>query len=370
MLRMRHLLVWSRMQFAERDGGGGLLRRARASLCLPFWVLLCLAPFLLGATTTAELERVPSSQPVRPPVSSLIEKLLELRRSLTEGSQPVFPAPPGYRLPWAPGLSRAVAQAPNEGPTHQSLSAWDFGLQYEVVLAARGGRVSMVRAGERMGGCDSAFGGRANYILIDHGDGTSALYLHIDYQGALVQEGALVAQGDAIAYSGSSGLSCGDGGWAGPHLHFQVQRTVPGKSWSETIPVTFDELKGGTLLTGRSYVSANLPQDLLARALMRMFPRRAARGEEIYVPPSRSFLSQQSCLPTATPIAAGKPTPAPMPTATPTSAPTWWIYPSEGPSVIPVPSNPPPPPPLLEIPVPRNPPPPLATPTATPTPTG
>ena len=93
------------------------------------------------------------------------------------------------------------------------------------------------------GGCDSALGGHANYVVIDHGDGTSALYLHIDYQGALVQGGTLVAQGDAIAYSESSGLSCGDGGWAGPHLHFQVQRTVAGESWSETILVTFDELR-------------------------------------------------------------------------------------------------------------------------------
>jgi len=357
------------VRFAERDGGGGLLRRARASLFLSFWVLLCLTPFLLGATTSAELERVPSSQPVRPSVSSLIEKLLELRRSLTRGSQPVFPAPPGYRLPWAPGLSHIVAQAPGEGPTHQSLYAWDFDLRYELVLAARGGRVSMVHDSERVGGCDSAFGGRANYVLIDHGDGTSALYLHIDYAGALVQEGALVAQGDAIAYSGSSGLSCGDGGWAGPHLHFQVERTVPGKFWSETIPVTFDEVKGGSPVTGGTYVSANLPRSLLARALVRMFPSRAARGEEIYVPPSRSLLAQRADLPTATPIVAGTSTPAPTPTATPTLAPTWWIYPTERSSAIPVPSNPPPPP-KPEIPVPRNPPPSPATPTATPTPTG
>jgi hypothetical protein len=307
---------------------------------------------------------------VRPSVPSLIEKLLKLRRSLTEGSQPVFPAPPGYRLPWAPGVSHAVEQSPGEGPTHQSLYAWDFDLRYELVLAARGGRVSMIRDGERMGGCDSAFGGRANYILIDHGDGTSALYLHIDYEGALVREGALVAQGDAIAYSGSSGLSCGDGGWAGPHLHFQVERTVPGSFWGQTIPIAFDELKGDTPVTGRSYVSANLPRNLLARALMRMFPRRAAHGEEVYVPPSRSFLAQRANLPTATPVAQGAPAPAPRPTATPTLAPTWWIDPSEEPSLVPVPKNPPPPPQPLEIPVPRNPPPAQATPTATPTPTG
>jgi hypothetical protein len=334
-------------------------------LCFPLGVLLCLVPFLLGATA-AEMGRTPSSQPVCPSFSSLIENLLELRRSLTEGSRPVFPAPAGYRLPWAPGLSHAVAQMPGEGPTHQSLYAWDFDLQYELVLAARGGRVSMVRDSKRVGGCDSALGGQANYILIDHGDGTSALYLHVDYQGALVKEGALVAQGDAIAYSGSSGLSCGDGGWAGPHLHFQVQRTVPGEFWSETILIKFDELKGGTPLTGGSYVSTNLPQGLLPRALVRMFPSRTARGKEIYVPPSRNLLAQRAALPTATPAVD---IPTPTPTATPTLAPTWWIYPSEQPSLIPVPSNPPPAA-LPEIPVPRNPPSSLATPTATPTPTG
>jgi murein DD-endopeptidase MepM/ murein hydrolase activator NlpD len=369
MLRMRHLSVRSRARFAERDGGGGLLRRARASLCFPLWVLLCLTPFLLGATTTAGLERIPSSQPVRPSVPSLLDKLLELRRSLTQGSQPVFPAPPGYRLPWAAGISHAVTQGPGGKPTHQSLYAWDFDLRYELVLAARGGRVSMVRDSERIGGCDSALGGRSNYILIDHGDGTSALYLHIDYQGALVQEGALVAQGDAIAYSGSSGLSCGGGGWAGPHLHFQVERTVPGNFWTATIPVTFDDLKGDTPVVGMSYVSANLPRGLLARALMRRFPDRAARGQEIYVPPSRSLLAERARLPAATPIATRTRTPLPTPTATPTPMPSWWIYPSDRSSEIPVPKSPPPPP-LPEIPVPRNPAPPPAAPTATPTPTG
>ena len=353
------------MRFVGWHGGGRLLRGARASFYLPLWVLLCLAPFLLGATATAGLERVPSSQPVRPSVASLIERLLEVRRSLTQSSQPVFPAPPGYRLPWAPGLSQAVTQAPGGGPTHQSLYAWDFDLRYELVLAARGGRVSMVHDSERIGGCDSALGGHANYVLVDHGDGTSALYLHIDYEGALVQEGMLVAQGDAIAYSGSSGLSCGNGGWAGPHLHLQVERTVPGEFWTETIPIAFDELKGGTLLTGRSYVSANLSRNLLSRALIRMFARRPARGQEIYVPPSRSFVALSVRLPTATPIATGRPTPAPTPTATSTSVPSWWFAQTGRPSEIPVPRNPPPSP-VPEIPVPRNPTPPPATPTATP----
>lgn len=359
------VLSWPR----EADGGGRLLKRACAPLVLPLWVLLCLTPFLPTSAVSAEVGSVSSSRPMLTLVPSLIDKVLELRRTLFDSPQPVFPAPPGYRLPWPAGLSRAVAQAPGEWPTHQSLQAWDFGLEYEVVLAARGGRVSMVRASERAGGCDSAYGGRANYILIDHGDGTSALYLHIDYKGSLVREGTLVAQGDAIAYSGSSGLSCGDGGWAGPHLHFQVQRTVPGEWWSDTIRVTFDDLKGGGLVTGRSYVSGNLQPSLVKRALAVRWARRPAQGVEVYVPPSRSFLAQRSRSTVKAPVAAAMaaPAPTPIPTATPTLTPTWFLQPVE--PLIPVPSNSPPPAAPLELPVPKNPPPPAATPTASPVPT-
>ncbi|MGB6836529.1 MAG: M23 family metallopeptidase [Dehalococcoidia bacterium] len=262
-----------------------------------------------------------------PEMPPLLEKLLELRRFLIESPERAFPAPPGYRLPWLAGASHTVVQAPGESPTHQSLHAWDFDLRYELVLAARGGRVSMVRVSERAGGCDSAFSGRANYILIDHGDGTSALYLHIDYEGALVQEGALVAQGDAIAYSGSSGLSCGGGGWAGPHLHFQVQRTVPGEWWSETIPIIFDELEGDTLVTGKSYLSGNLPSGPVSRVLANWFLRRTPRGTEVFVSPSRSFLSQVSDLASAPSSTRTSPstvtsTPTPAPTAT-TPLTTW-----------------------------------------------
>jgi murein DD-endopeptidase MepM/ murein hydrolase activator NlpD len=362
MIALLRALPWP----LEPDRGGRLLRRACALLFLPLLVLLCLMPFLPTTAASAEPGPASSSRPALTLVPSLIDKVLDLRRTLFDAPQPVFPAPPGYRLPWPAGLSRVVAQAPGEWPTHQSLQAWDFGLEYEVVLAARGGRVSMVRAGERMGGCDSAFGGRANYILIDHGDGTSALYLHIDYKGALVREGALVARGDAIAYSGSSGLSCGDGGWAGPHLHFQVERTVPGEWWSDTIPVTFDDLKGGALVTGRSYISGNLPPNLIKRALAVRWARRPAQGVEVYVPPSRSFLAQRSHPGVEAPVAAAMaaPAPTPVPTATPTLTPTWFLHPVE--PLIPVPSSPPPPAPPLELPVPKSPPPPAASPTASP----
>jgi murein DD-endopeptidase MepM/ murein hydrolase activator NlpD len=300
----------------------GRFRPLRYLLCgrwlLPL-VFLCLVPLTIGATKSNDLEGLHDAQPLPPQTTPLLEKLWELRRTLVQGPETAFPAPPGYRLPWLAGLSHTVTQGPGESPTHQSLDAWDFDLTYELVLAARGGRVAMVRDSGRVGGCDAALIGEANYILIDHGDGTSALYLHIDYQGALVHEGQYVAQGRPLAYSGSTGLSCGDGRWAGPHLHFQVQRTVPGELWSETIPMTFDELEGDELSTGVSYVSANRPSSLVGLALASESLRRAARGEEILVSLSRWFLAPSGAGGEALggmEVSASTATPPP-PTATP-----------------------------------------------------
>jgi murein DD-endopeptidase MepM/ murein hydrolase activator NlpD len=58
-------------------------------------------------------------------------------------------------------------------------------------------------------------GGYGLMVMIDHGNGFHTLYAHLSK--AIVGCGSNVAQGQTIAYSGSSGNS------TGPHLHFEIR---------------------------------------------------------------------------------------------------------------------------------------------------
>ncbi|MEE9431967.1 MAG: M23 family metallopeptidase [Melioribacteraceae bacterium] len=54
-----------------------------------------------------------------------------------------------------------------------------------------------------------------NYILLDHGQGLSSVYLHL--KKSFVKEGQQIAKGDVIGEVGTTGRS------TGPHLHWGVQ---------------------------------------------------------------------------------------------------------------------------------------------------
>lgn len=57
--------------------------------------------------------------------------------------------------------------------------------------------------------------GYGNYIEIDHGNGYSTIYAHLNK--ILVQENEIVLANTIIGLSGNSGLS------TGPHLHFEIR---------------------------------------------------------------------------------------------------------------------------------------------------
>ena len=117
---------------------------------------------------------------------------------------PAFPAPPGYLLPWVGGEIHTVSQGEETSFTHNGTAAYafDFDLVYDTVVAARSGKVTMVYDGSNTGGCSRFYSSSANYVVIDHGDGTSGLYLHLAYDSATVTVGQIVQQGEAIASVG------------------------------------------------------------------------------------------------------------------------------------------------------------------------
>ena len=73
------------------------------------------------------------------------------------------------------------------------------------VLASKSGTVTT-------SALSSSYG---NYIIINHGDGTTTLYAHM--QQRLVSKGATVKQGQVIGKVGSTGIS------TGPHIHFEIR---------------------------------------------------------------------------------------------------------------------------------------------------
>ena len=176
-------------------------------------------------------------------------------------ADPVFPAQPGYLLPWEGGEIQDVTQGEETSFTHNGGAAYafDIGMNYDTVVAARSGKVTFVRDDSNSGGCNAIFSSAANFVVIDHGDGTSALYLHLAYASAKVKVGDEVKQGTPLATSGATGVTCGaDNKGPGAHLHFQVQRTGE-RYFQQSLPIAFDDIakNEGVPYEGQSLVSGN-----------------------------------------------------------------------------------------------------------------
>lgn len=89
----------------------------------------------------------------------------------------------------------------------------------DVIIAAKSGTVTAMNDG-----CPSyssygnnCGGGYGNYVIIDHGDGTSTAYAHMWKDSIIVKVGDRVNQGQKLGMMGSSGSS------TGYHLHFEVR---------------------------------------------------------------------------------------------------------------------------------------------------
>jgi len=124
-----------------------------------------------------------------------------------------------YSLPYKTGKKFLLIQAYNSKKfSHRNELSLDFKMkQRSQICAARGGVVIEIKEDSDMGGAKDEFLSQGNHVIIQHSDGSRAMYWHLQKDGALVNVGDTVKQQQPIGLSGNTGYS------AFPHLHFQVQ---------------------------------------------------------------------------------------------------------------------------------------------------
>jgi hypothetical protein len=85
--------------------------------------------------------------------------------------------------------------------------------------------------------------------------------LHLQKDGALVEVGQHVLQGQIIALSGATGWIQGD---PPDHLHFQVQKTEKDLWYTQSIPIAFTDVSdnNGVPTVGNEYTSGNLEPEV------------------------------------------------------------------------------------------------------------
>jgi hypothetical protein len=147
-------------------------------------------------------------------------------------------------------LSTRVTYDPVTDGGHRAQQAYDFIIPVgDTVLAARGGIVRKVKQ-------DSPDDGRGtdhNHVMLEHDDGTVAFYAHLKHDGALVDVGDTVTQGQALALAGHSGTT------DIVHLHFGVYDAWPPAEGSDRA-VNFRNAQGpldcrGGLVDGATYTA-------------------------------------------------------------------------------------------------------------------
>lgn len=170
-----------------------------------------------------------------------------------EGPATIYNSNRPYALPFEQGFTADLYQGYFGTLSHDEEYSLDFLMPIGTrVLAARAGEIEKVVESNTTN-CPITKNCEANYIYLRHSDGTQARYVHIDTNGACLQIGDVVEQGDVIALSGHIGIS------TLPHLHFQVVSASPNQLSLDDKPAFRDVDNQGTgfPVQKQSYTSSN-----------------------------------------------------------------------------------------------------------------
>ena len=147
-----------------------------------------------------------------------------------------------YSLPFADNEPHLLVQGYYSSYSHKNRAALDFKMKKGTgVFAARNGIVWRVKEDGYKGGWNKKYRAEGNFIIIQHEDGSRAGYWHLQHNGALVNVGDTVLQGQQIGLSGKTGYALF------PHLHFLVWRFDKDGQWLPTA-TRFKTSKGNSYL--------------------------------------------------------------------------------------------------------------------------
>lgn len=157
-----------------------------------------------------------------------------------------------YTLPYSIDESHCLVQGYFSRYSHKNRAALDFKMKKgTTIFAARNGIVVRVKKDGYKGGWNRKYRPEGNYIIVQHEDGSRAGYWHLQHDGAFVNTGDTVLQGQPIGLSGRTGYALF------PHLHFLVWRFDKDSQWIPTA-TRFRTSKGNIYLRPfRRYKNAN-----------------------------------------------------------------------------------------------------------------
>ena len=115
-------------------------------------------------------------------------------------------------LPFPERASVSISQANQSSFSHNGWQAWsvDFSVpEGTPVAAVKSGVVVDAKSDSSTGCGESTCADQANFLRIDHGDGTISQYLHLELGGVEVEVGDVVGRGQVISRSGNTGWSTG-----------------------------------------------------------------------------------------------------------------------------------------------------------------